>query len=538
MTLLDAVLSLSEAPARDEALQRILRALARATAADALSVLTAAEDGSVGVAAQIGLSPAALGLSFDPAEHPRLRRATLAAGPIRFLDPSEPDPYSGWLLGSAGEIHPIHACMAVPLRVQGRLAGLLTLDACDPRGLRGLRDEDARMFAGLCAGALRLDAGPGPALAAGARRAAGPASGSALPGRSAAMRRIEREIEVLAPLSVPVLVTGETGVGKELVARALHERSPRASRALVIVNCAAIPAQLVESELFGHRKGAFTGATAARAGRFEAAHGGTIFLDEIGELPLAAQAQLLRALQEGEIQPVGEDRARRVEARVVAATNRDLRREVAEGRFRADLFHRLWVYPICVPPLRERREDIPALCERFAAEIAAELGAARVDFAEPALRALTQAGWPGNVRELKNAVERAVLRRRMAEGTGAAGRTLVLRREDVDDAGDADQHGALARAGAPRIELPGERPWPAGELPGERPWPAGAPPGAPTEPLVEALERARREAFARAFRAAGGNAAMAGRLLGVSRSFAYKEAVRLGLIPAPEPRRR
>ncbi|WP_437498860.1 nitric oxide reductase transcriptional regulator NorR [Sorangium sp. So ce1099] len=524
MTLLDAVLSLSEAPARDEALQRILRALAQATAADALSVLTAAEDGSVGVAAQIGLSPAALGLSFNPAEHPRLRRATLAAGPIRFLDPSEPDPYSGWLLGSAGEIHPIHACMAVPLRVQGRLAGLLTLDACDPHGLRGLRDEDARMFAALCAGALRLDGSPAPALAAGARRAAG---GGALPGRSAAMRRIEREIAVLAPLSVPVLVTGETGVGKELVARALHERSPRASRALVIVNCAAIPAQLVESELFGHRKGAFTGATAARAGRFEAAHGGTIFLDEIGELPLAAQAQLLRALQEGEIQPVGEDRARRVEARVVAATNRDLRREVAEGRFRADLFHRLWVYPICVPPLRERREDIPALCERFAAELAAELGAARVDIAEPALRALTQAGWPGNVRELKNAVERAVLRRTMAEGTGAAGRTLVLRREDVDDAGDADEHGALARPGAPRIELPGERPWPA-----------GAPPGAPVEPLVEALERARREAFARAFRAAGGNAAMAGRLLGVSRSFAYKEAVRLGLIPAPEPRRR
>ncbi|WP_155797933.1 GAF domain-containing protein, partial [Sorangium cellulosum] len=167
MTLLDAVLSLSEAPARDEALQRILRALARATAADALSVLTAAEDGSVGVAAQIGLSPAALGLSFLPAEHPRLRRASLAAGPIRFLDPSEPDPYSRWLLGNTGEIHPIHACMAVPLRVQGRLAGLLTLDACDPQGLRGLGDEDARVFAGLCAGALRLDGGAGLALAAG-----------------------------------------------------------------------------------------------------------------------------------------------------------------------------------------------------------------------------------------------------------------------------------------------------------------------------------------------------------------------------------
>ncbi|WP_233562272.1 sigma 54-interacting transcriptional regulator [Sorangium cellulosum] len=282
-----------------------------------------------------------------------------------------------------------------------------------------------------------------------------------------------------------------------------------------------MPAQLVESELFGHRKGAFTGATAARAGRFEAAHGGTIFLDEIGELPLAAQAQLLRALQEGEIQPVGEDRARRVEVRVVAATNRDLRREVAEGRFRADLFHRLWVYPICVPPLRERREDIPALCERFAAEIAAELGAARVDFTEPALRALTQAAWPGNVRELKNAVERAALRRTVAEGAGAAGRALVLRREDFD-AGDADAHGA------PRIELPEERLWLAG----------APPPEAPVEPLVEALERARREAFARAFRAADGNAAMAGRLLGVSRSFAYKEAVRIGLIPPPEPRRR
>ncbi len=526
MTLLDAVLSLSEAPVRDEALQRILRALAQVTAADALSVLAASEDGSVGVAAQIGLSPAALGISFQPAEHPRLRRATLAAGPIRFLDPSEPDPYSGWLLGSAGEINPIHACMAVPLRVQGRLAGLLTLDACDPHGLRGLRDEDARVFAGLCAGALRLDAGLAPALAtteAGLALGGAP-GGPALPGRSAAMQRIEREIAMLAPLPVPVLITGETGVGKELVARALHERSPRAGRALVIVNCAAIPAQLVESELFGHRKGAFTGATAARAGRFEAAHGGTIFLDEIGELPLPAQAQLLRALQEGEIQPVGEDRARRVEVRVVAATNRDLRREVAEGRFRADLFHRLWVYPICVPPLRERREDIPALSERFAAEVAAELGAERVDFTAPALLALTQGAFPGNVRELKNTVQRAALRRTIAEGKSAAGRQLVLRREDVDPveavAGDAPERpGALLLepAGAPL-------------------WLGDAPPEEPVVPLVETLERARREAFARAFRAAGGNAATAGRLLGLSRSFAYKEAVRLGLVPAPRKR--
>ncbi|WP_437766329.1 nitric oxide reductase transcriptional regulator NorR [Sorangium sp. So ce281] len=525
MTLLDAVLSLSEAPARDEALQRILRALARVTAADALSVLTAAEDGSVGVAAQIGLSPAALGMSFRPAEHPRLHRATQAAGPIRFLDPSEPDPYSGWLLGNPGEIHPIHACMAVPLHVQGRLAGLLTLDACDPHGLRGLRDEDARVFAGLCAGALRLDAGAGSLDASPeARRAIGPASSRSAPAsRPAGMQRIEREIAVLAPLSVPVLVTGETGVGKELVARALHERSPRASRALVIVNCAALPAQLVESELFGHRRGAFTGATAARAGRFEAAHGGTIFLDEIGELPLSAQAQLLRALQEGEIQPVGEDRARRVDARVVAATNRDLRREVAEGRFRADLFHRLWVYPICVPPLRERREDIPALCERFAAELAAELGAGRVGFTEAALGALAQGAWPGNVRELKNAVERAVLRRTIAEGKSAAGRALIVRREDLDDIDGA----APERPLAPRIELPGERL----RL-------ADAPLGQPVEPLAEALERARREAFARAFRAAGGNAATAGRLLGLSRSFTYKEAVRLGLIPPAGPRKR
>jgi anaerobic nitric oxide reductase transcription regulator len=524
VTLLDAVLSLSEAPARDEALQRILRALAQVTAADALSVLTAAEDGSVGVAAQIGLSPAALGMSFRPAEHPRLRRATLAAGPIRFLDPSEPDPYSGWLLGNPGEIHPIHACMAVPLHVGGRLAGLLTLDACDPDGLRGLLDDDARVFAGLCAGALRLDAGRGLAPAPEARHAIGATSGGSAPAsRSAGMQRIEREIAVLAPLSVPVLVTGETGVGKELVARALHERSPRASRALVIVNCAAIPAQLVESELFGHKRGAFTGATTARAGRFEAAHGGTIFLDEIGELPLSAQAQLLRALQEGEIQPVGEDRARRVDARVVAATNRDLRREVAEGRFRADLFHRLWVYPICVPPLRERREDIPALCERFAAELAAGLGAARVDFTDPALRALTQGTWPGNVRELKNAVERAVLRRAITEGKSAAGRTLVLQREDVD----AIDGSATERALAPLIELPGERLLLA-----------DAPQEQPVEPLAEALERARREAFARAFRAAGGNAATAGRLLGLSRSFAYKEAVRLGLIPPPGPRKR
>ena len=228
-------------------------------------------------------------------------------------------------------------------------------------------------------------------------------------GRAPAMQRLYRQIERLAPTEATVLVQGESGTGKELVARALHRLSRRAERAFVAVNCAAIPEGLVEAEFFGAERGAYTGAQAARAGHFEQAHGGTLFLDEIGELPLALQPKLLRVLQEGRVMRVGGSKETTVDVRVLAATNRDLAREVEAGRFREDLYWRLNVVSLQLPPLRERREDIPLLVEHFAVRAARQHGLPQVAFPKSLMRALIDRAWTGNVRELGNTVERLLL---------------------------------------------------------------------------------------------------------------------------------
>jgi formate hydrogenlyase transcriptional activator len=228
-------------------------------------------------------------------------------------------------------------------------------------------------------------------------------------GNSPALTKVLSLVETVAPLPSTVLILGETGTGKELIARAIHDRSPRRDHPLVKVNCAAISAGLVESELFGHVRGAFTGAVDGRIGRFEVADGGTIFLDEIGELPLDTQVKLLRVLQEREIEPVGSARARRVDVRVIAATNRDLERDVAAGRFRADLYFRLNVFPIEMPPLRERKDDVPLLAYYFADRFAREFGKRIERIGPDAVARLLAYPWPGNVRELSNVIERAVV---------------------------------------------------------------------------------------------------------------------------------
>jgi PAS domain S-box-containing protein len=228
-------------------------------------------------------------------------------------------------------------------------------------------------------------------------------------GHSRAMIELRRSIQQVASTTATVLITGETGTGKELVARALHAASGRASRPLIKVNCAAVPPALMESEFFGHEKGAFTGATQRRLGRFALADRGTIFLDEVGELPLELQPKLLRVLQEGEFEPVGSSETRSVDVRVIAATNRRLDEAVRKGTFRDDLYYRLNVFPIAVPPLRERREDIPLLAERFARQYAQKIGRPVQPLPQDALRRLTSYGWPGNVRELQNVIERAVI---------------------------------------------------------------------------------------------------------------------------------
>ncbi len=228
-------------------------------------------------------------------------------------------------------------------------------------------------------------------------------------GQSPALRNIVQQIELVAPTDASVLILGESGTGKELVAQEIHRRSQRGARALVRVNCASVPRELYESEFFGHVKGAFTGAVRDRAGRFELAHGGTLFLDEVGEIPLELQSKLLRVLQEGTYERVGDDKTRDVDARVVAATNRDLKTEVEAGRFRQDLYYRLNVFPIDVPPLRKRKEDIPLLAREFLRQAARRFNVPGRELAQGNLMALQAYEWPGNVRELMNVIERAVI---------------------------------------------------------------------------------------------------------------------------------
>ncbi len=307
---------------------------------------------------------------------------------------------------------------------------------------------------------------------------------------------LHEQIAMVAPSDLAVRVTGETGVGKELVAHQIHALSRRRDEALIQVNCAALPESIAESELFGHVAGAFTGALRERAGKFEVAHGSTLFLDEIGELPPSLQPKLLRALQQGEIQLVGSDRT----LRVVAATNRDLPREVERGRFRADLFHRLAVFPLRVPPLRERPGDIPLLGGHFVAEMRRRLGLGPVRLDGSALAHLDGYDWPGNVRELENVLSRAVLR---ASSRGGGTAPLLVTAADLD--------------------LGEVRP------PVEDPTPMAAEKAAAGSTLRRRIEEFERRAIREAVERRGGNWAAAARDLGMHRANLHHLARRLGL---------
>ena len=311
-----------------------------------------------------------------------------------------------------------------------------------------------------------------------------------LVGVSPAMDEVRSLIARIAPTDARVLITGESGTGKELVAAAIHRQSPRATRPFVSVNSAAIPRDLVESELFGHEKGAFTGASERRIGRFELADGGTLLLDEVGDLGPEAQAKLLRVLETGVIERVGGEKPVRVDVRVLAATNKDLERAVGDGRFREDLLYRLNVVPIRIPPLRDRPVDVPPLVRHFAARLRETLGRA-VSVDAGALQLLGSYAWPGNVRELANLIERLAI----LSPTGA------ITAEDV------------ARVLAPRGA------------------PADAPGDLPDLPLTDALDRHERAIIARALSAANGNVAEAARRLATDRANLYRRMRRLGLEP-------
>jgi two-component system, NtrC family, nitrogen regulation response regulator NtrX len=304
------------------------------------------------------------------------------------------------------------------------------------------------------------------------------------------MRRVMAQLERVASSETRVCILGETGTGKELVARTIHQRSPRATGSFITLNCAAVPAELIESELFGHEKGSFTGATTRHIGKFEQADGGTVFLDEIGDMPLNMQAKLLRVLEQGEIERVGGDKPIAVNVRVLVATHRDLEARVREEKFRPDLFHRIYVFPLILPPLRERREDIPALVEHFAEQVRAQNGWKTIPFTGEAVEALESYPWPGNVRELRNMVERLMLL-----------------------ASDAQVDFETVERALPK----------SSGLPGA----ANASIG--SGPLAERVQAYEREVILAELKRSNHNVTLAAKVLGLERSHLYKKAELLGI---------
>jgi DNA-binding NtrC family response regulator len=272
-----------------------------------------------------------------------------------------------------------------------------------------------------------------------------------LVGSGPAMKKLNSQIERVAASETRVCILGETGTGKELVARAIHEKSPRHEHPFITLNCAAVPAELIESELFGHEKGAFTGAAVKHLGKFEQADGGTLFLDEIGDMPVAMQAKLLRVLEEGEVERVGGDKPIKVNVRVVVATHRNLEDLVKQNAFRRDLFHRVYVFPLTLPPLRERPEDFSELVAHFARQVAAQNGWKEKIFTEEAISELRKYGWPGNVRELRNIVERLILLS-TDENVGAAEVRLILPTSDSVSNGSSSSAGNSTGTLAERTE--------------------------------------------------------------------------------------
>ncbi len=517
--LLSIAIDLTASLASQDRLTRLLAAVRQSIPCDAAAVLSLVGDDLIPVATY-GLAPEVQGQRFSRRHNPRLDVVVARKAPVRFpADTSLPDPYDGLLLVNPDATRHVHACLGCPLMEGENVIGVLTADALEPGAFDDLDDRFLQMLGALAGAALHT----GRLIEAieqasrhhqqVARVLQGDAvardGGGQIIGTSSSIQRVREEIELVAPSDFSVLITGETGVGKELVARSLHQNSNRKEHPLIYVNCAAIPETIVESELFGHLRGAFTGATTNRAGKFEIADRGTLFLDEIGELPLSVQPKLLRALQEGEIQRVGSDKALRVDVRIVAATNRDLALEVEAGRFRSDLFHRLNMYPIRVPPLRDRRSDIPLLAGFFLDLYRRRLGLGPVRINETARCALAAADLPGNVRELDHLVGRAVLR---ASAGMPREEPILIRTEHL-------------QLGTPENEIQ------ENDSTKDHPFSRGSTLVLPTDgmTLKKIVEETKRIVVRRAVQQNGGNWAEAARSLGMARSNLHQMAIRLGL---------
>jgi anaerobic nitric oxide reductase transcription regulator len=500
--LVDVALDLSASLVDGERYQRLLAVARRVVPCDAIALLRLEGEVLVPVAVD-GLRGEAIARRFSPVEFPRLAQILAARGLVRFDDDS-PDPFDG-LFADRGDVRSRpHACMGSPVVVDGEVIGALTFDALEPNAFDHVRDETVAMIAALAgaaihttllAGALEHVAVRSQLVARQLVRETLDRTGGQLLGGSAGIVRVRNEIEILARSELTTLVTGETGVGKELAVHAIHARSRRHDKPLVRVNCAALPESLAESELFGHVRGSFTGAFDHRAGKFEMADGGTLFLDEIGELPLSIQPKLLRVLQSGELQRIGSDKVLRVDVRIVAATNRDLAEEVRAGRFRGDLFYRLSVYPLEVPPLRARLDDIPLLSGHFLDAAQERLAVGQLRLSVEARKRLRTHTWPGNVRELEHTILRAALR--AAEG----------RRDDtiVIEA----HHLGLDAAAPAESDVP--------VVPKAR------------QPLRETVDEFTRRLVASTVAECGDNWAEAARRLGLQRGNLHRLASRLGL---------
>jgi anaerobic nitric oxide reductase transcription regulator len=506
--LLNAACELSADVDEAARYRRLLDHIREVVPYDSAAILRLDADGGLTPVAVSGLVPETMGRRFRPEEHPRLRQILEAPGPLKFpKDHAAPDPFDGLLACDASGEGRVHACMGCALRVQGETLGVLAADALAPDAFDGIDAQTLGNFAALLAlafktanlmAALESASQRGRIVAQQLGSEAHERVGSEFLGASAAAQRIREDIALIARSDLPLLITGETGVGKEVAARAIHLRSARRHGPLIYLNCAALPESIAESELFGHTRGAFTDAREARAGKFEVADGGTLLLDEIGELPLSLQPKLLRVLQTGEVQRIGSDAVVRVDVRVIAATNRDLLAEVEAGRFRADLYHRLNVYPLHIPPLRDRPADIDLLCGYFLDNARIRLGLGPVRVTAEARAALHAYDWPGNVRELEHALLRASLR----AAAGRRGEPVVIGREHLG----IDVPAALAaNPDAAAVAEP------------------------PPLSLREATDQFQRRLVEQALRRADGNWSVAARVLGLDRANLRRLAARLGV---------
>lgn len=416
--LLDIALNLSSNQNSETQYQHLIDGIDQVFPCDASALFILDQDGFLTPVAVKGISSSILARRFFPKTHPRLQAIMESKQPVRFgADCELPDPFSGILLSEEAELD-VHDCMGCSLYVDGQLVGVLTLDSLTVGAFDSIDPVTIETFAALAAATLRNIAQVKALKAQNKKQKhvtetliqQARSKQGEMVGVSPQIEKLRTNIATVAQSDYAVLITGETGVGKELVAHSVHAQSHRANKPMIYVNCAALPEGLAESELFGHVKGAFTGANSSRAGKFELADGGTIFLDELGELPLVLQAKLLRVIQQGELQRVGSDQHLLVNVRIIAATNRSLAQEVENGQFRADLYHRLNVFPISVPPLRKREGDLPVLAGYLLEKVRSQFNIPNLHLHPKSLNLLERQAWPGNVRELEHTLTRAALR--------------------------------------------------------------------------------------------------------------------------------